>query len=85
MTPTPDLLWITKTIERCSDDIGSGWSGRIVVQLKPSAETTQVEKLEFVPPAPRGVTARLHRRVRTETLPGCSASRPFEMHFEFTP
>lgn len=85
MPATPELLTIVEELERQLHELSDTWSGRLVVHLAPTASVTRVEKLEFLPPGPPGANAKLKRRLRGLKLPGCSNSRPFEMHFECSP
>lgn len=84
LAPDRELLTLLRAIEPCLAELSDEWEGRLVVHLAPSQEATRVEQLEFIPPAPRGTSTRLLRRLAAETLPGCAVPRPFEMHFECT-
>ena len=82
MTPDREVRVLVRSIERCLESLTDAWTGRLVIHLEPSPASTNVERLDFIPPAPPGLRAQLQRQLKAESLPGCSVTGRFEMHFE---
>lgn len=85
MSHTPALEALLRAVERGLAGLDDTWSGRVIVHLLPSAGHTQVERLEFMPAAPRMVSARARRELQATRLPGLPDTRAFEMHFDCSP
>lgn len=84
MQPNEELQHLLAAVEDRLDALGDGWSGRLVVHLRPTPAQTLVDTVELIPTPPRGIRLRARRALQSPPLPGCTLP-PFEMHFDISP